>query len=350
MIKLGVHELKQGMVIAQPIYTGDGSQLLLKLGTRLTDELIKKLKSAGIKWIEIKDRYTLLVNPKERMAVMLEQYMQSGIIRIAPDSLEGNKCEKMVHVSKRVRAIAHSMVKIEEVLNFCLQMQIIDSKALFHHGVNTAVLSMLVAGVMDLSDKEVFHIGIGSLLHDVGVCEMPFLIHKQQRTEQEELLWKEHPTYGYYFAIQDNIPREIADLILAHHERYDGSGYPKQLKGEQIPFGARIINVCNEYDNMITVNGSQPYQAVEYMYCCSGSYYDKDIVNAFTKNLSIYPLGSLVRLTTKEIGVVVNIRENHGPRPIIQVYYNRMNKPLSTPKIVDLAKEKTVFIEEIINL
>ena len=242
-----------------------------------------------------------------------------------------------------------NILSIDAILDFCTQMQIINNQALFCHGVNTCALSMLLAGALGLSKTEILNIGIASLIHDVGVCEMPFLINKDVKSPQEELLWKEHSTYGYYFAVQNNIPRNIAELIWAHHEHYDGSGYPRQLKSEQIPLGAKIITVCNEYDNLITVSGSEPYQAIEYMYCCSGIYYDKEVVDAFTQNISVYPLGSTVRLTTKEVGIIVNVRDNDGPRPIVQVYFNRVNKPLSVPKIINLAKEKTIFIESILD-
>ena len=72
----------------------------------------------------------------------------------------------------------------------------------------------------------------GGLLHNIGVAEMPTLLNISQMTPQQENLWKEHPTYGYYFAIQKNIPRVIANCIQFHHEKYDGSGYPKGAKGD----------------------------------------------------------------------------------------------------------------------
>lgn len=350
MGKLEVHELKLGMVIAEPIYSTDHNQLLLKIGTRLTEKLIQNLIQSGIKYVEVADRYTLLVNPKERMLSLLDQQMLTEISKIAPDSIEANKTDYMVEVAKRVKKIAHEIVQIDEVLELCLQMLTVDKSNMFSHGIHTSVLSMLVAGAMDLTDNEIRDIGIAALLQNLGVCEMPFLIGKKEFTPQEELLWKEHSTYGYYFAMQNNISHDIASLILCHHEHFDGSGYPKQKKGDSIPLGARIINVCCEYDELVTVKGHQPYEAIEYMYCSSDIYYDKNVIKTFTDNISVYPLGSLVRLTTKEIGIVVNIRKNQGPRPLVMVYYNRVNKPLSKPKLIDLGKEKTIFIEEVIHI
>ncbi|MDF2822067.1 MAG: metal dependent phosphohydrolase [Clostridiales bacterium] len=348
MRTLKISELKQGMVLAAPIFVKE--KLMLKIGTRLTKGMIQNLIATGLTEADIADRYTLLVNPKETLTPILDRYMQMGILKMAPDDIEANKCDKMVEVSKRARKIASEIVRMDDVLDLCVQMQITDNKNILCHGINTSILAMLVAGAMDLSEKEIRDIGVAGLLQNLGVCEMPFLINKKDLNKQEELLWKEHSTYGYYFALQNNISHDIANLILYHHERYDGTGYPKQLKANEIPLGARILNLCCDYDKLVTIKGSEPYYAIEYIYGGSGSYYDKDVVNAFTQNISVYPLGSLVRLTTKEIGVVVNVRKNQGPRPMVQVYYNRVNKPLSVPKVVDLAVEKTIFIEEIITL
>jgi hypothetical protein len=92
----------------------------------------------------------------------------------------------------------------------------------------------------------------------------------------------------------------------------------------------------------------QPYEAMEYLYGGSNIYFDKNIVDAFVKNITLYPLGSLVRHTTGEVGIISNVRQNKGPRPIVNVFYNRFNKPLSQPHIVDLGKERTVFISEVL--
>lgn len=348
MSKVSVHELLQGMNTAEPIYTPDG-KLLLKMGTRLTRGLINNLCSLGIKEVEIADRYTLIINPQEGMSDYLSEQLINDIKKISPESKEANKKDSMVEISRKVQQVALQLSKDSDITEFCVQMQIIDSKNLLEHGIHTAVFSMLLAGAMNLSDSEIYNIGAAALIHNIGLCEMPFLIAKETRTEQEEKLYREHPTYGYYFALQNNVSHSIADIMVAHHERFDGTGYPKMMAGDAIPIGSRIINLCSDYSDLITIQGTEPYQAIEYMYCCSGTLYDKDVVNTFTENIPVYPLGSLVRLTTKEIGIVVNVRKNYGPRPVIRIYYNRVHKPLSTPKLVDLGDEKTVFIEHILN-
>lgn len=84
------------------------------------------------------------------------------------------------------------------------------------------------------------------------------------------------------------------------------------------------------------------------MYGSCNRIFDSNVVLAFTQNLAVYPLGSLVRLSTGEVGVVVNVRQNLGPRPVVRVFFNRVNRPLTCPKDIDLGKERTIFIKEIL--
>lgn len=199
---------------------------------------------------------------------------------------------------------------------------------------------------MKLSGEDIVTTVTGALLHNIGICEMPMLIGKDNLTGQQQELYRQHPTYGYYFAVQKNIPRTIADCIQYHHERFDGSGYPKGLTGNEIPLPARIVGMCAGYSDDINNKKIPRYMAIEKLYGTSGIYYDYDVVNAFIKNIPIYPLGEMVRLSTQEAGIVSNIRKNEGPRPIVKIYYNRVNRPITEDKIVDLGQERTIFIED----
>ena len=229
-----------------------------------------------------------------------------------------------------------------------VELRVIDKIRLYENGLYTAVLAGLVAGCLNLPAEEIVCAIVGGLLHDIGMAEMPTLLTMNELPPQEEALWKEHPTYGYYFALQKNIPRVIANCIQSHHENWDGSGFPKNQKGEEIPISARIVRVCAHYAHAIINKGMMPYVAIEELYGASGFYFDPKVVESFANNIAIYPLGAMVRLSTKEVGIVSNIRKNKGPRPVVKIYYNRVNRPITEDKIVDLGQERTVFIEEIL--
>lgn len=347
MKKIFLSELKPGMVLQNPVYTPDNQKILLSYGTKLNDFMIKKLVAMGIREVDIADPYTVFISPKDQMAISLKEAYYKIIKKYSPDKAESNLSDIMVAIANEVKATVDKICENEEILDFCIQMKICLDGRLFNHSVMTSVFSGLIAGTLGMQDT-MYPIMVGALLHNIGYLEMPFLIGHKNMNSQEELLWKEHPVYGYYIAIQHNIPRSIAELILHYKENWDGSGFPNKLKGEAIPAGSRIISICSTVSSHIHFDNMQPYESMEYIYGGSNFYFDKQIVNAFVSNITLYPLGALVRLTTGEVGIIANVRQNRGPRPIINVYYNRFNKPLSQPKTVDLGKERTVFISEVL--
>lgn len=348
MSALKIGDVKPGMILEKAIYLPGTDQCLLKAGTILSNRNLDKLRELGIARVDIGDRNTILLTPADKMEESLVEDFIHMLREIAPERPEANKNDKVVEVAKQLEGLIHKIAKNEEVVKCLVELRIIDKVRLYDHSIYTAVLSGLIAGSMDMTYEDVVMVVIGALLHNIGVEEMPTLVKEDVFNTQQQKLWEEHPTYGYYFALQKNIPRAIANCIQSHHERHNGSGFPKGLKGEEIPMGARIIGLCANYAEAVIYKNIPPYMAVEELYATSGMYYDPQVVKAFVNNIPIYPLGTMVRLSTKEVGIVSNIRQNEGPRPIIKIYYNRVNRPISEDKIIDLGRERTIFIEEML--
>ncbi|MBE5883596.1 MAG: HD domain-containing protein [Lachnospiraceae bacterium] len=348
MYQVALREARVGMVLAEPVVTEDGHQLLLKDGQVLNRAMIQKLVERNIARISVADIYSLQISPIDQMQILLEEAYHSSISKYSSPQVVGNKRDDIPQIVKKMYGIIAHIIKDEMILNYCLEMRMVKERNLFQKAVETSVFSGLLAGVYGCSAEQMYDIMMGALLHDSGCLEMTFLIGKKEKTLQEELLWKEHPTYGYYFAIQNNLSREMAEIIQYHEERFDGSGYPKQLKGEEIPLGARIVAICANITESTIYNGMKPYEALEIIYATSGIYFDSKLVNLFVGSIALYPMGALVRLSTGEIGIITNIRKNHGARPIVNVHYNSFYKPLSSPKVVDLGEHRTIFIEEIL--
>lgn len=346
--KIVIYKLTEGTIIAEPVFCPKTGNMLANYGTKVTHELIQSLKSREISQVTVLDENTLIVDPIDTTAKELKKLLIEEIRRLAPDKAEANTSDTMVKVSRIACQISVQIVDNTKLVEFCVLMKILNSRYLYQHSIGTCALSLLVAGAMGLSNKEIFIVGTGALLHDVGLCEMPALIKHEKLNPQQELLWKEHPRYGYYFAKDAGFPFEITNLIQSHHEFWNGSGFPQGLTRDKIPPGARIISVCESYDRLLRYEGYPHYQAIEYLYGGGNYYYDSAVVQSFINNLAVYPLGSLVRLSTGEVGVVANVRQNLGPRPVVTVYYNRVNRPLTHPYNIDLGKERTVFIEKVL--
>ncbi|MBQ8199362.1 MAG: HD domain-containing protein [Lachnospiraceae bacterium] len=348
MGKMKIKAVKPGMQLEQSVYQPGTDTCLLKAGTILSNRNLDQLKEIGIEMVDISDPHTVLITPMDKMEESLVEDFIHVLREISPLQAEANKSDQVVEVARKLEHLIRKIARNEEVLKTMVELRIIHKARLYDHAIYTAVLSGIVAGCMNLSNEEILVVLISALLHNMGVAEMPNLVRLDERNQAEEKLWQEHPTYGYYFALQKNIPRPIAACIQAHHEKYNGSGYPRGIKGDEIPVGARIIGVCQRYAAAITYMNIQPYLAVEELYGASGIYYDPQVVNTFVNNIPIYPLGVMVRLSTKEVGIVSNIRQNDGPRPLVKIYYNRVNRSVTEERIVDLGTERTIFIEEIL--
>lgn len=350
MIKIKTDELKDGMVVSEHIYDPQTKKLLLKCGSKLDKELIALIKHYELQEVPIEEQFTLSMNPIELIAKEIKADLTKAITRLVPEKPEANPSDKITTVAKRVLGIINKQ-KIEhnqDVLEQALQMKICNNEFLYKHCISSCALSTLVAGTLDLSDEEIYIIGQAALLHDIGLCETPFIIESTKRNNQEEALYQEHTKYGYYILKDKNIDRRVASYILYHHEQWNGEGFPNKMAGEDIPLAARIISVCETYDRLLRYEKYPHYQAIEYLYGAGNYLFDSKVVNAFINNLAVYPLGSLVKLSNGEVGLVVNVRKNQGPRPIVKVYYDNTSKPLITPKDIDLGKERTVFIQKVL--
>lgn len=348
MYQIGVQEAKIGMVLVAPVIDEESQKLLVKEGQILNQNIIKKLIDWKVPLISVADLHSLQINPIDKMQVTLRDSYSDAIALYSSRQIAGNKRDDIPQIIKKMERIIENICKEEKILNYCLEMRMVRERNLYEKAVHTSVFAGLLAGAYGCRMEMMQNVMVGGLLHDSGCLEMTFLIGKQNKTSQEELLWKEHPTYGYYFAIQNELSREMAEIIQYHEERFDGSGYPKQLKGDAIPLGARIVAICANITENIIYNGMKPYEALEVIYGTSGIYFDAKLVNVFLGSIALYPMGALVRLSTGEVGVITNIRKNPGARPVVSVYYNSVNRPLSAPKIIDLGAQRTIFIEEIL--
>ncbi|HEY9059762.1 MAG TPA: HD domain-containing phosphohydrolase [Pseudobacteroides sp.] len=348
MEKVAVSELSEGMILAEAILCPKTKKVLLNKGTKLTESFINQIKSRQFQEILVEELYTLCIDPIDNIRKTLKSSLNEEILKLCPDKNEANKSDKMLEVSRLARNLILEIIDDSVLAGFCVQMKIVDDKFLFTHSVSVCALSMLVAGALDLSEKEMVTIGSAALIHDLGLCEMPHLVSATQRTFQQEALFKEHSLYGYYFAKEAGVADKISNIILHHHEQWNGDGFPGKLSGESIPLGSRIICVCDTFDRAVRFDNIPRYQAIELLYGGGNYFFDSNIVKAVVNNLAVYPLGSMVRLSTGEVGVVVNIRNNQGARPIVRVYYNKVNRGLSSPKDIDLGKERTVFIQNIL--
>ena len=135
---------------------------------------------------------------------------------------------------------------------------------LYSHSINVATISLMIASELEYREEEMMNLGVAALLHDVGMLLVPKAILQKEAplTETEMELVKQHCELGLSSLAGFDLPKEYMDVVLQHHERMDGSGYPKKLKGEVISYNARIVMVADAVDG---ITSSRPYKKARTM-------------------------------------------------------------------------------------
>lgn len=178
-----------------------------------------------------------------------------------------------------------------EISAMLLRLIELKSASLYQHSQQVANYSMSIAATMRLPREEIARIHLGALLHDLGHLTVPITLFSKAPylTTRETSVYKGHCNAGAN--ILENIPGfiDILPFIQCHHERWDGAGYPKRLKGVNIPLGARIISVANHYDRYINPCAEKwrktRAQALKELWDQAGTAFDPDVVKAFAETL-----------------------------------------------------------------
>jgi HD-GYP domain-containing protein (c-di-GMP phosphodiesterase class II) len=207
---------------------------------------------------------------------------------------------------------------------------------------------------MSYSRNMLIDLGVGSLLHDLGKTKIPIeILNKNGKlTDEEYSIIKKHPELGY--KIVQNV-KEVNEraraIILEHHERVDGKGYPYGLTGDKISKFSKIACISDVYDAIVSDRvyrkGFAANEAYEFVLGGGGSFFDFDLVNVFRNNFSIYPLGVCVKLSNGIEGFVVGHNKGFTDRPVVRVLYDEYGNRIN-PMEIDLIKVLDVCVERII--
>jgi HD-GYP domain-containing protein (c-di-GMP phosphodiesterase class II) len=245
---------------------------------------------------------------------------------------------------KTVTALLGSVTRSPEANLLLTQMRRFEND-LFTHAINVCVLSMVVASLEGFIE-EISELGLGALLHDVGQVRLPRnLIRKHDPfTDQERRLLEQHPVLGGAILEQaENISLVAQQIVVEHHERLNGTGYPAKAAGASISPLSQIVAITDAYDAMITGrNGvlQKPIDVLRELYLdANAGAFDRDLVEKVIRSLGVYPVGSLVELNTGERAIVLAANRSNTLKPTIRLVLTRDRLPLPQGPVISLSEE-----------
>ena len=341
-----IDDLTGNECLANSIMTGDYNVLLAE-GTILRQDYIEKLKE-----LNIKEVYVWEERDAESVAILKEDLEQIFKTKVKDILEKHTYChnEELIELSQIADHIITNILEEEEIVEKIFDIKE-RSSDIYEHSISICSLATVVGLRMNLSFELVHDIGVGCLLHDLGLRYLTIEytdVNIDTLSELQCSEYKKHPVYGYSALQGENWISNISkNMILYHHERIDGSGYP--LKATDIPLECRIIQVCDVFDEMICGIGCERvkvYEAVEYLKNFRGIKFDSRIVDVFLEFTAVYPAGTYVRTNEGEIGIVLRQNKQFPGRPVIRVIKDKDGKLVDVIK--DLLVVNNIYIKDVI--
>ena len=219
----------------------------------------------------------------------------------------------------------------------------------FRHSINTAILVTMFAKFLGFAKERIIELTMGALLHDLGQAKVPqgILTKPTKLSALERKAVQKHVAHSYQLAKQyPGLTPLMIDVIVNHHERLDGSGYPRGLVDSKLSTAAKIIAIVDVYDALTAdrpfKNGIEPIAALRYL-MSQPSLFDAVLVQKFIRCIGVHPVGSIVKLTGEKLALVLEGNRSQPLRPKIQVFYNAKHQHYITRKKLCLSENASTI-------
>lgn len=391
--------LRPGMILAQPVQDRATGSVLLEAGTTLNPGQISVLKRRGIHAVAVfgtdeaksavsaarenqvaatlaeditgVDLDGMLATAREVLKEFQEENRQEyqlasghhhdlrALLRRGFIELLGDETRQLDSRPARelIGSILTALAAQKNHYLYLVQLYANRESDLFTHATNVCLLALVVGEALGLDRETRVELGVSALYHDIGMVFVPaevILKPVSELTLGERLELKSHPERGYEVLRRGlKFSAAMAEATRQHHERHDGSGYPNGLSGKNIGAFAQVIGVVNAYEMLISPlrchQPCLPYAAMKLLLGMAGKEYDRDVVKGLLDHLAIYPVGSLVKMNTGSVALVLQSNPRAPLRPVIKPLFATGGAPLYKAVPVDLLNDRTMFITEIVS-
>ena len=246
--------------------------------------------------------------------------------------------------------IIESVLSEPEVINNITEIRNLSTD-MYTHCINVCSLSTIMALRLKMSDKQVKNVSMGAMLHDIGLryIKTPYMnTNETYMNTKDAIEYKKHTIFGYS-SVQDEdwIPDIAKEIILLHHERIDGKGYPFSHKGDKLKMEVKLVSLCDDFDSLISGVGNPKlkiYEAIEYIKANQGLKYDATIAEKLLETVAVYPVGIKVITSEGETGIVVRQNKKFTDRPVIKMLKHSDGSLYEDEVEKDLMEYLTLFI------
>ncbi|UII54213.1 HD-GYP domain-containing protein [Cytobacillus spongiae] len=347
-----IDRCEAGLELGKSIYNDKG-HILLSKGTKLTDPLIKSLKKHQVFTIYIEDKDSegidIIESIPEELRMESLHIVTEGLIKISELSPNARKIDGMFKTGRAIRSfqkvfrdLLGCLKENPTALNLLATTKVHDHY-IYNHSLNVAIYACQLALENGLPLNKIEEIGLGAILHDVGFAfiSQETLNQPRKLTVEEYNYVKTHTELGFDLLRKiHEIPLPVAHCALQHHERIDGTGYPRGLKEQEIHPYAKILSVADVFDavtnHRVYREGILPHKGIQILIEGSGTQFDPKQVNHFKKCVAIYPEGLSVTLNNGLSGIVSTYNFDSAGRPTIRILKDEEGHRV-TPYEIDLS-------------
>ena len=345
-----VDELTPEMILAREVIDRENGRILLAKGSLGLVNFRERLRKSNVQYLYVEDPVSadlpLDSMLREEIRSQAENSLQEIFGRLQTDQ------ETEYHAALQItRQLIQETLSNRDIL---INVYELRSKGgdFLGHSVNVAFLSLLLGIHLLYSDRKLRELGIGALLHDIGVTGLPTdLVKKRDRlTFEESLIYEQHSVLGYQ-AVKESW--EVSPLsrgvILSHHERSDGSGYPRRLLRGDIHEYARIVGLADCFEDLA---GGHPLsqemkiqEAVELLGVRADEWFETEMVRAFTRRIPVCPTGSTVKLSDGRLAIVVAQNPGFPTRPVLRVFQDQHGRKIEPGQEINLLEHNHLLVQ-----
>ena len=281
----------------------------------------------------------------------------SLLIREVMDNLSNGGKLDLRTAEKAVQPIVESVMKNESAMSWLVRLRE-ASDYLYTHSVSSAIWATVMARHLGMPKETVEAVGLGAMLLDIGKTRLPREILQKPGplTEAELVIARTHVEHGIGILEESgNVDEQVLAMVRTHHERHDGSGYPRGLSGQQIPVPGRIAGIVDYYD---AVTSKRPYADPQSSYDClrslnrlAGTAFQAEMVEQFIQSIGFFPPGTLVQLCDGSVAVVIAQNRRHRLKPEILLLLDPEHNLRRDFPMIDLQLEaRSAYTDEILHI